>query len=73
MTGRVRFYDTPTAWGVIAGDDGRLYMVRGDQMRDPSPREGDRVTFEPMIAEGGPRATSVQRLVPVKRGSVGVR
>jgi cold shock CspA family protein len=73
MTGRVRFYDTPTAWGVIAGDDGRLYMLRGDQLRDPLPREGERVSFEPMVAEGGPRAANVQRLTPVKRGAVEMR
>jgi hypothetical protein len=61
MKGRLRFYDRSTAWGVIAGDDGRLYNVRGDQLPAPPPEEGESITFEPLEAPGGPRATAVQR------------
>jgi cold shock CspA family protein len=62
MTGRLRFYDAPTAWGVIAGDDGQLYMVRGLQMRGLPLREGDRVRFEPVSAPGGRRAANLKRI-----------
>jgi cold shock CspA family protein len=67
MTGRLRFYHQPTSWGVIAGEDGRLYMVRGEQLPGPPPREGERVTFEPVAASGGPRAENVQRVRVVLR------
>src|SRR3981189_2777576 len=28
-TGRIEFYDRPTAWGLIVGDDQDLYVIRG--------------------------------------------
>ena len=71
MTGQLRFYHQPTAWGLIAGDDGRLYMVRGDQLPGPPPREGERVTFEPVAAAGGPRAADVHRTRLVVSGTRG--
>ena len=62
MTSNVRFYDPSTAWGVIAGDDGILYMMDGDQLPVPPPREGERVRFDSVGGPGGPRAARVQRL-----------
>jgi hypothetical protein len=70
MTGRVRFYDGATRWGVVAGDDGSLYMIHG-QPPGPPLREGERIRFEPTAAPGGPRATSIQRLSPFARGPTG--
>jgi len=69
VTGRLRFYDRPSAWGLIAGDDGRLYMVRGDQLPAPLPGEDERITFEPVDGAGGPRATGVQRTRAPRRPS----
>jgi cold shock CspA family protein len=64
ITGQVEFYDDACAWGLIRGDDGRLYDLRGGQIAGPPPRVGDRVTFEPQAAPGGPRAGSVKRRGP---------
>jgi len=64
MTGQVEFYDETCAWGLIRGDDGRLYDLRGPQLPGPPPRQGDRVLFDPQVAPGGPRAQAVRRAAP---------
>jgi cold shock CspA family protein len=61
MTGQVEFYDETCAWGLIRGDDGHLYDLRGAQFPGPPPRLGDRVLFDPQPAPGGPRALAVRR------------
>jgi cold shock CspA family protein len=63
MNGLVKFYDEPSAWGLIVGDDGALYTLRGGQWSGPPPREGESVVFEPQPAPGGPRASGVRRIV----------
>ena len=62
LRGEISFYDVSTNWGLIAGDDGRLYAVRGDQFSGQQPRLGERVSFAPLDLPGGPRAIGVQRL-----------
>jgi cold shock CspA family protein len=62
LRGEVRFYDESTEWGVIAGDDGRLYTLRAAHIQGRQPRAGERVAFDPVDAFGGPRATAVRRL-----------
>jgi len=62
LRGRLSFYDASTNWGLIAGDDGRLYAVRGDQFSGAQPKPGERVSFAPLESAGGPRATGVERL-----------
>ena len=42
-TGRIEFYDRPTAWGLILGDDQELYVVRGRDGRGALLRVGERV------------------------------
>jgi cold shock CspA family protein len=71
INGRVEFYDEPSAWGLIRGDDGRLYDLRGAQLGGPVPQVGERVLFEPQPAPGGPRAAAVRRLnpAPAPRGA----
>jgi cold shock CspA family protein len=59
-TGRVEFYDRPTAWGLIVGDDQDLYVVRGRDGRGTAPRVGERVSFEPPSGPDGKRATEVR-------------
>jgi hypothetical protein len=56
-TGRIEFYDRPTAWGLIMGDDQEIYVVRG---REPALRVGERVSFEPQPVLDGKRATEVR-------------
>jgi len=60
MTGHMKFYDEPSAWGVIVGEDGQLYVVRGTHVLGPRPGAGDRVTFEPRKTAGGLRAIGVR-------------
>jgi cold shock CspA family protein len=59
-TGRIEFYDRPTAWGLIIGDDQDLYVVRGRDGRAAALRVGERVSFEPQTATDGKRATEVR-------------
>jgi cold shock CspA family protein len=61
ITGNMTFYDEPSAWGVILGDDGRIYIVRGGHMVAPSPRAGDKVAFEPRKTSSGLRAVDVRK------------
>jgi len=65
MNGHVEFYDEDSAWGLIRGDDGRLYDLRGAQVIGAPPQVGERLLFEPQAAPGAPRAAAVRRLVPV--------
>jgi hypothetical protein len=69
-TGRIEFYDRPTAWGLIMGDDQELYVVRGRDGRGMVPRVGERVAFEPQTAGDGKRAAEV-RLVNRGLSSLG--
>jgi cold shock CspA family protein len=69
-TGRIEFYDRPTAWGLIIGDDQDLYVVRGRDGRGAAPRVGERVSFEPEPRTEGKRATEV-RLVSRGLSSLG--
>ena len=62
MDGQIKFYDESMKWGVIVGDDGGLYVVRGAQLPGPPLQVGERVAFEPQSAPGGPRAAAVRRL-----------
>jgi hypothetical protein len=59
-TGRIEFYDRPTAWGLILGDDQELYVLRGREGRAALPRVGERVAFEPQTAGDGKRAAEVR-------------
>ena len=59
-TGRIEFYDRPTAWGLIVGDDQELYVVRGRDGRGALPRVGERVSFESGTAGDGKRAAEVR-------------
>jgi hypothetical protein len=59
---QIEFYDEPTSWGLIRGDDGHLYDLRGGQLAGSPPRVGDKVLFEPQSAPGGPPAVAVRRV-----------
>lgn len=59
-TGRIEFYDRPTAWGLIIGDDQDLYVIRGRDGRAAALRVGERVSFEPQPGTDGKRATEVR-------------
>jgi len=61
MTGSLTFYDEPSAWGLIMGEDDRVYVVRGSQVLGVPPRVGDKVRFEPDQQGRGLRALAVRR------------
>jgi hypothetical protein len=63
VIGKLKFYDEATAWGLIVGDDGGLYGVRGSQLPGPPPRVGEVLLFESQPAPGGPRAIAVRRRI----------
>ena len=67
INGQVEFYDEDTAWGLIRGDDGRLYDVRGSQLSGPPPRVCERMLFEPQTAPGIPRVMTVRRVTAAAR------
>ena len=69
-TGRIEFYDRPTAWGLIVGDDQDLYVVRGRDARGAALRVGERVSFEAGPGTDGKRAAEV-RLVGRGLASLG--
>jgi hypothetical protein len=60
MTGELAFYDRPSAWGLIYGDDGRVYVVHGAELVGPAPRVRERVLFEPLATARGLRALGVR-------------
>jgi cold shock CspA family protein len=62
MHGEVKFYDEATAWGLVLGDDGALYVVRGSRVPGAPLAVGERVLFDPQPARGGPRAAALRRL-----------
>lgn len=62
MTGYMTFYDEPSAWGLIMGDDDRLYVVRGPHLLGPSPRVGEKVRFEPEQSGRALKALAVRRI-----------
>jgi cold shock CspA family protein len=62
ITGHLKFYDAPSAWGLILGEDDRLYVVRGDQLIEPLPLTGQKVAFEPHKTRTGLRALGVRRI-----------
>jgi cold shock CspA family protein len=61
VTGELKFYDARSGWGVIKGDDTRLYAVTQANVAERPLRVGDRVNFEPRPMAGGPQATAVRR------------
>jgi hypothetical protein len=61
MTGTMTFYDEPSSWGLIMGDDERIYVMRGGHVIGAPPRVGDKVHFEPEQTGRALRALSIRR------------
>jgi CspA family cold shock protein len=61
--GQVKFYNISKRFGFIAGDDGKDYFVHqtgvvpGTQLN-----EGDRVSFDIIQGDKGPKAENVKKL-----------
>ena len=63
VEGTVKFYNEMKRFGFIAGDDGKEYFVHSSGLKEgTSIREGDRVKFEVVQGERGPKAEQVEKI-----------
>ena len=63
-TGTVKFFNVKKRFGFIAGDDGKDYFVHESGLKPGvSITEGDKVNFEAIADERGPKADKVERVV----------
>jgi len=61
--GTVKFFNTTKGFGFIAGDDGNEYFVHITGLEEGVRlNEGDRVSFDIVEGNRGPKAEKVRRL-----------
>jgi len=61
--GTVKFYNEIKRFGFIAGDDGKEYFVHESGLKEGTRlREGDKVSFEVVEGEKGPKAEQVEKV-----------
>ena len=62
VSGTVKFFNRTKRFGFIAGDDGKDYFVHATGlMPDVTINEGDKVSFEVVEGEKGPKADKVAK------------
>ena len=62
-TGTVKFFNRTKRFGFIAGDDGKDYFVHVTGLKPGvAIDEGDKVTFEAIAGEKGPKADKVEKI-----------
>ena len=63
MEGTVKFYNTMKNFGFITGEDGKDYFVHSSGVKDGANlREGDKVKFEVVDGDKGPKADQVEKI-----------
>ncbi|MFH1722437.1 MAG: cold shock domain-containing protein [Candidatus Altiarchaeota archaeon] len=63
VEGTVKFFNTSKSFGFINGDDGTDYFVHVSGIADgKSINEGDRVSFDIVEGDRGPKAENVKKL-----------
>ena len=63
VEGTVKFYNEMKNFGFIAGDDGKEYFVHVSGIKDGTRlREGDKVKFEVVEGDRGPKAEQVEKI-----------
>ncbi len=63
-TGTVKFFNEIKRFGFIAGDDGKDYFIHESGLKaGVSITEGDRISFEILASDRGPRADKVEKLL----------
>jgi len=63
VEGTVKFFNTMKNFGFINGDDGKDYFVHASGIEGgQSVTEGDRVSFEVVDGDRGPKAENVKKL-----------
>lgn len=62
MNGTVKFFNDMKNFGFIAGEDGKEYFVHGSGLAEGTTlAEGDKVSFEVVEGDRGPKADKVQK------------
>lgn len=62
VEGTVKFFDETKHFGFINGDDGKSYFVHDSALKEGvSIAEGDRVTFDAVQGDKGPKAENVSK------------
>ncbi|MFC1697100.1 cold-shock protein [Nanoarchaeota archaeon] len=63
MEGTVKFFNPMKGFGFISGEDGSEYFVHVSAIPEGLElNEGDRVTFEVVEGDRGPKADKVQKI-----------
>ena len=63
VEGTVKFFNRIKNYGFIDGDDGKSYFVHGTGLKaDVKIDEGDRVSFNAVEGDKGPKAEEVEKL-----------
>ena len=63
VEGTVKFYNEAKGFGFITGDDGKEYFVHSSGLKDGATiREGDKVKFEVVEGDRGPKAEQVEKV-----------
>ncbi len=62
VEGTVKFFNEMKQFGFIAGDDGKEYYVHASGLKEGTTiREGDKVKFEVVQGDRGPKAEQVEK------------
>ena len=62
MEGTVKFFDIAKDFGFIQGDDGKDYFVHITALKEGTViKEGDKVSFNTVEGDRGPKALDVQK------------
>ena len=63
VEGTVKFFNEMKHFGFIAGDDGKEYFVHASGLKEGTTiREGDKVSFEVVQGDKGPKAEQVEKI-----------
>jgi CspA family cold shock protein len=63
VTGTVKFFNNTKRFGFIAGDDGKDYFVHATGLNpNVTITEGDKVSFEVVAGDRGPKADKVSKI-----------
>jgi CspA family cold shock protein len=63
VEGTVKFFNEMKHFGFIAGDDGKEYFVHASGLKEGTTiREGDKVKFEVVQGDRGPKAEQVEKV-----------
>jgi len=63
VEGTVKFYNRMKNFGFVTGDDGKDYFVHSSGVKEGvSLNEGDRVKFDVVEGDKGPKAENVEKL-----------